>query len=102
MNTLKQSEKQKEEETKQLKEIAQQLEEQLTEQTDESKQLKQTLSVRTGEQQKEVEDLRERIGQWDREANMNEPFLAESRGEVRSRDKIIKGLRKKLKLKTVK
>ena len=81
-----------------MKEISQQFEEKLAKQTEESKQLNQTLSLRTSEQQKEVEAFRERIQQSDREATMNETFLAESRGEMRSRDKIIRRLRKKLKL----
>ena len=96
VDNFKQLERQMEGEAKQLKEIAQKFEKQLSKQTEESKQLKQTVSLRTSEQQREVEALRERICQSDREATMNETFLEESKGEMRSRDKIIRELRKKL------
>ena len=57
-------------------------------------------SLTTIEQEKEVKELRERIRQSDRETELNETFLEESREEIRSRDNIIRGLRKKLKSKT--
>ena len=49
--------------------------------------------------QKEVKELRETIRQLDRETELNEAFLEESREEIGRRDKIIWGLSRKLKYK---
>ena len=97
------------ENTGELKEIKTQLRDTNEIQREEAKRVKQALlkylqenqqgKAETIGHQKEVKELRETIRQLDRETELNEAFLEESREEIGRRDKIIRGLRKKLKSK---